>query len=63
MLESRLLCFNSNSMPLTDYNVATAFIETTGRWCPAWEAHAEEHEARGMAALEAGTTISAGEHL
>jgi dipeptidyl aminopeptidase/acylaminoacyl peptidase len=55
--------FISNGVPLADYQAASVAITSMDDWCPAWVARAEVHEAMGLAALEAGNKISAGEHL
>jgi len=55
--------FISNGVPLADYRAAAAAITAMEDWGPAWSQRAETHEAMGMAALEAGNMISAGEHL
>ncbi|MAF49395.1 MAG: alpha/beta hydrolase [Rhodospirillales bacterium] len=55
--------FISNGVPLTDYQEATKAIANWDDWCAAWARRAEIHEAMGMAALDAGKGISAGEHL
>ena len=55
--------FISNGVPLADYQAVSKAIRSMDDWGPAGAARAETHEAMGMAALEAGNTISAGGHL
>ena len=55
--------FISNGVPLFDYQEVTDGLEAWEDWCGAWSARAAEHEAGGRAALEAGYTLSAGQHL
>ena len=55
--------FISNGVPLADYQAVSKAISSMDDWGPAWVARAETHEAMGMAALEAGNSISAGGHL
>ena len=55
--------FISNGVPLFDYQEVTDGLEAWEDWCGAWSARAAEHEAGGRAALKAGYTLSAGQHL
>ncbi len=55
--------FVANGVPLTDFQEVTAEIETWDQWCAAWSARAAVHEELGRAALDAGHSLSAGEHL
>jgi len=55
--------FISNGVPLFDFQEITASLERWDDWCAAWSDRAAVHEAAGRKALDAGLTISAGEHL
>ena len=55
--------FISSGVPLADFQQATDGIERWEDWLPRWSARAEIHEKLGRDALEAGHTVSAGEHL
>ena len=55
--------FVSNGVPLHDFRETTASIERWSDWCAAWVARGRQHEELADRALEAGNTLSAGEHL
>ena len=55
--------FISNGVLLADFQEVTAGVDRWEDWCGAWSARATLHEALGREALEAGTLLSAGEHL
>lgn len=55
--------FVANGVVLTDFEEVTASIRHYDDWCAAWSARAAVHEGLGREALDAGHTISAGEHL
>ena len=55
--------FVSNGVPLHDFNATTASIDRWADWCSAWVARGRLHEGLAERALQAGNTLSAGEHL
>lgn len=55
--------FISNGVTAGDFDRIVTGISSWDEWCAAWSAVAAEHEQLGRAALAAGRTISAGEHL
>ncbi len=55
--------FTTNGVTAADFDRITRDLASWDEWCSAWSAVAAEHEQLGRDALEAGRTISAGEHL
>jgi len=55
--------FTTNGVTAGDFDRIVKSISAWDEWCAAWSAVAAEHEQLGRAALAAGRTISAGEHL
>lgn len=53
----------SNGVPLTDFQEVTNSLKHWDNWCKDWAGRAATHEQMGREALEAGNTISAGQHL
>ncbi len=55
--------FTANGVEASDLPRITAAAGDWSGWCAAWSAVASEYEEMGREALEAGATVSAGEHL
>jgi dipeptidyl aminopeptidase/acylaminoacyl peptidase len=55
--------FVANGVPLSDFEEVTAGIERWDGWCAAWSQRARVHEALAREALDAGHSLSAGEHF
>ena len=55
--------FTTNGVTAGDFDRIVNGITSWDDWCAAWSAVAAEHEQLGRAALAAGRTISAGQHL
>ena len=55
--------FTVNGVDPSDFKAVTGALENWSQWCAAWSRAAEEHEALGVAALEAGRERSAGVHF
>ena len=53
----------TNGVPLADFEDVGKKVERWPDWCAAWVARGSFHEDMGRAALAAGHTVSAGEHL
>ncbi len=55
--------FTANGVTVWDFERVTGGLRRWADWCEAWCAVGEQHEVLGREALEAGRTLSAGEHL
>ncbi|MGB6455301.1 MAG: alpha/beta hydrolase [Streptosporangiaceae bacterium] len=55
--------FTTNGVTAGDFDRIVNGISSWDEWCAAWSVVGAEHEQLGRAALAAGRTISAGEHL
>jgi dienelactone hydrolase len=55
--------FTANGVDPSDLRRLAAAVDSWQDWCPAWSTSGAGHEALGRAALRAGRSRSAGEHL